>query len=160
MINGTHHISLSTADLDRFLAFYSGLLGLPLASKALVEPGMMPGFERIVGAPGARVWVAQLNAGNIRIEIFCYENPVPGAAQIKMPWDVGLRHIAFDVTDIDGEYERLKAAGVEFLSEPQSLDGVGLRSVYMRDPDGNIVEMQEVFAGSPVERSHVKPISG
>jgi len=75
-----------------------------------------------------------------------------------MPWDVGLRHIAFDVTDIDSEYERLKAAGVEFLSEPQSLDGVGLRSVYMRDPDGNIVEMQEVFAGSPVDRSHVKRI--
>jgi glyoxylase I family protein len=156
VINGTHHISLSTADLERFLGFYRDLLGLPLLSKALVEPGMLPGFERIVGAPGARVWVAQLGAGNIRIEVFCYENPVPGAAVVNNPWDVGIRHIAFDVTGIDEEYRRLKGLGVEFLSEPQSLDGVGLRSVYMRDPDGNIVEMQEVFAGSPVDRSHVK----
>ncbi len=156
MINGTHHISLSTADLERFLGFYRDLLGLPLLSRALVEPGMLPGFERIVGAPGARVWVAQLSAGNLRIEVFCYENPVPGAARVSQPWDVGIRHIAFDVTDIDGEYLRLKSAGVEFLSEPQSLEGVGLRSVYMRDPDGNIVELQEVFPGSPVDRSHVR----
>lgn len=156
MINGTHHISLSTADLERCLGFYRDLLGLPLLSKALVEPGILPGFERIVGAPGARVWVAQLSAGNLRIEVFSYEHPRPGEADVRQPWDVGLRHIAFDVTDIDGEYERLKSAGVEFLSEPQSLEGVNLRSVYLRDPDGNIVEMQEVFPGSPVDRSHVR----
>lgn len=156
MINGTHHISLSTADLDRFLGFYCDLLGLPLVSKSLVEPGMLPGFEKIVGAPGARVWVAQLSAGNIRLEVFCYQHPTPGHGEIRAPWDVGIRHIAFDVTGIDDEYRRLRAAGVEFLSEPQSLEGVGLRSVYLRDPDGNIVEFQEVFSGSPVDRAHVK----
>lgn len=156
MINGTHHISLSTADLDRFLGFYCDLLGLPLISKSLVEPGMLPGFEKIVGAPGARVWVAQLSAGNLRLEVFCYEHPAPANGEAKAPWDVGIRHIAFDVTGIDDEYRRLKTAGVEFLSEPQSLDGVALRSVYMRDPDGNIVEFQEVFSGSPVDRAHVK----
>lgn len=156
MINGAHHISLSTKDLDRLLDFYHGLLGLPLVSKALVEPGMLPGFERIVGAPGARVWVAQLSAGNIRIEVFCYENPTPALATPKPPWDVGIRHIGFDVTDIDSEYQRLKAAGVEFLSPPQSLEGVNMRSVYMRDPDGNIVELQEIYPGSPVDRSHVR----
>lgn len=156
MINGTHHISLSTANMDRLLGFYCDLLGLPLLSKALVEPGTLPSFERIVGAPGARVTVAQISAGNIRIEVFCYENPSPAAANFNFPWDTGIRHIAFDVTDIDGEYQRLKAAGVNFLSAPQTIEGVGLRSVYFRDPDDNLVEMQEVFAGSPVDRSHVK----
>lgn len=156
MINGTHHVSLSTADLDRFLAFYCALLGLPLLSRALMEPGTLPGFERIVGAPGTRVTVAQLSAGNLRLEVFCYESPEPAPADCKLPWDVGIRHIAFDVTDIDGEYRRLAAAGVEFLSPPQTIDVAGVRSVYLRDPDDNIVELQEVLPGGLVDRTHVR----
>ena len=70
---------------------------------------------------------------------------------------MGIRHIAFDVTDVDAECARLKAAGAEVFSEPQSLDPHGVRSVYLRDPDQNIVEFQEVFAGSPVSRAHVAP---
>ena len=158
MINGTHHISLSTANLDRFLGFYCDLLGLPLLSRVLVEPGMLPGFERIVGAANPRVWVCQVGAGNIRLEIFCYLEPVPAGAESKMPWDVGIRHIGFDVSDIDGEYARLKAAGVEFLSAPQTVEGGGVRSVYLRDPDDNIVEFQQVLPGSPVNREHVRPV--
>ncbi len=157
MINGTHHISLTTANIDRLLAFYCDCLGLPLASKGCVEPGSLPGFERIIGVDGAKTWVAQVDAGNIRIEIFGYIKPEAGAPQTRQPWDAGIRHIAFDVTDIDEEYRRLSAAGVEFLSEPQSLEGVNLRSVYLRDPDNNIVELQEALPGSQVERSHVVP---
>ena len=29
MINGIHHVSLSTTDMDRLLHFYRDLLGLP-----------------------------------------------------------------------------------------------------------------------------------
>ena len=63
--------------------------------------------------------------------------------------DAGLTHVAFDVVDILGEYERLKKAGVPFHTEPQT---VGLfRSTYGRDPDENIFELQEVLdPGHPV----------
>ena len=65
-------------------------------------------------------------------------------------------HIAFDVTDIDAEYERLKAAGVEFISPPQKL-GAGCASCYLYDPDGNLVELQEILIGSPMTRAHGIP---
>lgn len=157
MINGTHHVSLSTGDMDGFIAFYNGLLGLPLLSDSWMPSGtpLFEAFARIVGHPDPKVRVAQLAAGNLRMEVFQYARPEAVASDEVWPWHVGIRHVAFDVTDIDAEYARLKAAGVTFLSEPQSLELVGLRSVYFRDPEGNILEFQEVFPGSPVDRSHV-----
>lgn len=160
MINGVHHVSLATADLDAFLGFYRDLLGLPLNSEGLIEPA--PGFEDLYAAfesvtalPGTRARVAQLGAGNLQIEVFQYLDPLPRPGEARPPCDVGIRHIAFDVTDIEAEYARLKAAGVPSLSVPQTMGPFGLRSVYLRDPDGNIVELQEVLPGSPVDKSHV-----
>jgi catechol 2,3-dioxygenase-like lactoylglutathione lyase family enzyme len=54
------------------------------------------------------------------------------------------------VTDIFSEYERLRAAGVDFISPPQKLGDAGVASCYLYDPDGNIIELQEIFAGSSV----------
>ncbi|MCB2073043.1 MAG: VOC family protein [Novosphingobium sp.] len=155
MINGAHHVALATADMDRLLHFYRDLLGLPLLSDGRIEPGDSPEFEKVVGLEATRVRVAQLGVGNLRIEMFEYLEPIPDGLAPPRSCDVGLRHIAFDVTDIDDEYERLKAEGVTFLSSPQSIGNHGVRSVYLRDPDGNIVEFQEIFPGSPVDRSHV-----
>jgi glyoxylase I family protein len=47
------------------------------------------------------------------------------------------------VRDLIGEYERLKAAGVVFNSEPVKRKTHS--AVYGRDPDGNVFEMLEVF---------------
>ena len=95
-------------------------------------------------------------AGNVQIEFFQYTNPVPKPVERLPACDGGIRHICFDVTDIMAEYRRLKDAGVEFESEPQYLKAK-VCSVYARDPDGNIVEFQEIFEGSPVERVAMPP---
>jgi|SRR5579862_6081557 catechol 2,3-dioxygenase-like lactoylglutathione lyase family enzyme len=46
--------------------------------------------------------------------------------------------IEFEVDDVDREFERLKVAGVEFVKEPTT-QSWRRRSVWFRDPDGNIV---------------------
>jgi uncharacterized glyoxalase superfamily protein PhnB len=46
--------------------------------------------------------------------------------------------IGFYVQDLDEEYERLKALGVEFVMLPKTHPW-GRRSLLFRDPDGNIV---------------------
>jgi len=158
MINGAHHVALATADMDRLLAFYCGLLGLPLMSDGRIEPGESPEFETVVGLASTRVRVAQLGVGNLRIEMFEYAEPAPKKGEAKLACDVGIRHIAFDVTGIDEAYERLKAAGVEFISAPQSIGNYGVRSAYLRDPDGNIIELQEISPGSLVDKSHITGI--
>jgi catechol 2,3-dioxygenase-like lactoylglutathione lyase family enzyme len=46
--------------------------------------------------------------------------------------------IEFEVDDVDREVERLKSLGVQFVKEPTT-QSWRRRSVWFRDPDGNIV---------------------
>ena len=62
---------------------------------------------------------------------------------------ITVTHIyGFDVKDIDVEYERLVNAGVKFHTPPPKSDQLGggkIRATYGRDPDGNVIELQEVL---------------
>lgn len=62
--------------------------------------------------------------------------------------DAGITHICLDVVDSDGEYERLKAAGMQFISPPQAIFFV--KTAFGRDPDGNLVELQEILEDHPI----------
>ena len=53
-------------------------------------------------------------------------------------WGTGNLTFGFEVADVDVEYERLKALGVEFVTEPTT-HSWGARSFHFRDPDGNII---------------------
>ena len=154
-INGVHHISLSTGNLDRLLAFYRDLLGL--SQRHVSKMPETEALQNIVGLKDIRGRVASLRVGNVQIEFFEYHNPVPQALGRRPACDEGIRHIAFDVTDIWSEYNRLRAAGVEFVSEPQDLGAAGGCSVYGYDPDGNIFEFQEIFENSMMERVPLPP---
>lgn len=45
--------------------------------------------------------------------------------------------------DLDGDYLRLKKAGVPFLGEPQRIEAWGMRCTYFRDPEGNLFELND-----------------
>ena len=45
--------------------------------------------------------------------------------------------------DLDGDYQRLKEAGVPFLGEPQYIEDWGMRCTYFRDPEGNLFELND-----------------
>lgn len=143
MIRGVHHVAVSTDDLDRLLAFYTDLFGFEVVMKS--EWSDQLAIDEILGLDGSSARQAMLKAGNGYIEIFEYHSPVgrrpdfaPSAA------DRGYTHFCIDVTDIDAEYERLVAAGMEFHCAPPMLGDGRVRATYGRDPDGNIVELQEV----------------
>ena len=143
MIRDVHHISLSTKNFERLLHFYSELLGLPFATSYDWDSDN-PAADKVVGLEHSAVKTALLRAGNTFVEIFEYTNPI-GNDPIDKPraCDAGITHICFDVVDVDGEYQRLLAAGVEFHTPPVDVGGV-VRTTYGRDPDGNIFELQEV----------------
>jgi len=53
--------------------------------------------------------------------------------------DPGLRHVALTVGDFEAAYEKIKAAGVRFVSEP--LDSKGVKVVFFEDPEGNYLHL-------------------
>ena len=143
MIRGIHHTAISTGNLDRSLAFYRDLLGF----ETVFEFDWPTGSEfadNITGLKNSAARAAMLKAGNMLIEIFEYSSPTPKEGDPKRPvCDHGITHICIDVVDIEEEYERLKAAGMTFHCPPQDL-GIA-KATYGRDPDGNVVELQEVL---------------
>jgi len=54
--------------------------------------------------------------------------------------------IGFEVEDVDVQYERLKTFGVTFVKLAASYPW-GTRSVWFRDPDGNIVDFYSRVRG-------------
>jgi len=149
MIRGIHHTAISTPDLDRALAFYRDLLGLRVVADFAWPVGTEVA-DRITGLHESSARAVMLQAGNAFVELFQYQTPAPRPGDPRRPVaDHGITHLCFDVTELDAEYERLRAAGMTFHCPPQDLGGV--RSTYGRDPDGNVIELQEVCEpGHPI----------
>ena len=47
----------------------------------------------------------------------------------------------FQCDDINADYEALKQKGVEFIGEPRDMPDWGMRCVWFRDPEGNLLEL-------------------
>lgn len=78
------------------------------------------------------------------LEIFSY-NKALSRIQMQQINEIGLAHIAFRVDDIKKIVNRILNHGGQFYGEIVEADikTVGhLSVVYMRDPEGNIVELQ------------------
>lgn len=45
--------------------------------------------------------------------------------------------------DLEADYKRLSAAGVEFTGPPQHVEGWGMTCTYFRDPEGNLFELND-----------------
>ena len=147
MIRGIHHVAISTGDIDRLIAFYSDVIGMELIKVSGWEAGSDE-VDAIVGLQGSSARAAKLKLGNAYLELFQYLTPEGTPQPPDRPVnDHGYTHFCLDVVDIDAEYERLSAAGMAFHCPPPpaAKSGSGAqRSTYGRDPDGNVIELQEL----------------
>jgi catechol 2,3-dioxygenase-like lactoylglutathione lyase family enzyme len=144
VINGMHHTALSTPDAERLIQFYRDVIGFDLIWDDTW--GDSDTADSILGLPQSRGSVAMLKAGNAFLEIFQFDSPEGQAQTLNRPVsDHGITHIALDVTDIDSEYRRLVDAGMQFHTPPIDMEMFGVRTTYGRDPDGNVVEVQEIL---------------
>ncbi len=137
-----HHTGLTVRDLDRSLAFYRDLLGMDVVFEQEKQGGYL---ATIVGYEGAHVRMAHLAFGGDghRLELFEYVEP-SSRGHAGEPRDVGVTHVCLAVEDLRAIYARLRAAGVDFYSEPVLVDtgaNAGGFGVYLRDPDGITLEL-------------------
>lgn len=143
MIRGIHHVALHTHDLERLLRFYCDVIGFEEVSRTSWQEN--PLIDEVIGVNGSAAKQAMLRAGNCHLELFEYSSPPARAAAPLRPNDRGYTHFCLDVTDIETEFDRLVRAGMVFTRRPGNFETV--KAVYGRDPDGNIVEIQETLAG-------------
>jgi catechol 2,3-dioxygenase-like lactoylglutathione lyase family enzyme len=141
MILQIDHIAISVPDIERAVAFYCGLLGFEIELQSEWQAGNRLN-DTVIGVADTAAKSALLNAGGTRIELFEYANPLGKARDGLRPlWDHGIAHLCFNVADIYGEYQRLRAAGVMFNSVPARMGR--WHFVYGRDPFGNVFELKQ-----------------
>ena len=126
-ITGLHHLTLIVSDMERTIAFYRDLLGL-----AIIRDGASD------DDPGTRhVWFGAADGAPGRL-LSAMEYPqLPPARQgIGAP-----HHFALSVDsaeELDAWRDYLRDQGVE---STEVFERGGFRSIYLRDPDGQIIEI-------------------
>ena len=140
MIRQLEHVAVSVSDLDRSVAFYRDLLGFELIR--VIEPRDDEKLGEITGLAGARTRIAHLKIGSNILELFEYVQPRGKPIGDRIQADLGCSHVGLRSDDAWGDYQRLKAQGVVFISEPVEFRP-GVWVVYFRGPDGEMCELRE-----------------
>ncbi len=127
------------------LDFYTVGVGFEKAFESAWKDN--PDLEKTIDLKDSIGRMVVLRAGNAYLELHEYRQPEGQPLDPhNMACDQGIRHLCLDVTDIHAESERLTNAGMTFKWPPQFHERVGVWSVYGRDPEGNIVELQEIVS--------------
>jgi glyoxylase I family protein len=126
-LNRVHHIAIICSDYEKSKHFYSEILGLKIIREAYRE--------------ARNSYKLDLEVGNqYQIELFSFPDP---PARPSRPEAVGLRHLAFEVDDIDQAVSAVKEYDV--IIEPIRVDEfTGKRFTFFADPDGLPIEFYEV----------------
>ncbi len=135
------HVGVVVGDLAAALAFFEEL-GLELQGEATVEGGWV---DRVIGLEGVRAKIAMLQTpdGHGRLELTEFHAPPSGGGDRHAPAnDLGIRHLAFAVDDIDAAVAGLRARGAEFVGEVERYRD-SFRLCYVRGPEGIIVELAQ-----------------
>ncbi|MBA2668099.1 MAG: VOC family protein [Trueperaceae bacterium] len=141
-----HHLGLTIRDTERALAFYCGVLGATLLWRSdAAQEG--PQTDRIFEAQDARVRVSGVDLHGLVVEFFEFLHPRVDEASFATSYRTGgWKHLAFTVDDIDDEAARLRAAGVNFRHDVQTLPD-GTRMASFDDPDGVMLELNQPASG-------------
>jgi lactoylglutathione lyase len=116
------HTCLNVTNMDRSIDFYTGKLGLKLTSRREVKQNNAEIAFLIDDSGGA-------------IELTHWRD------KKSLAEGDNFDHIAFAVDDVAAEIQRLKAGDVAIAMEPFSLQGSTSKIAFIKDPDGNWLEL-------------------
>jgi predicted enzyme related to lactoylglutathione lyase len=108
-----------TDDVEQLAAFYARLVGVPVTLNAYY----------------VEVHAGPMSVGFSKRRYTEYHRSCPGAATSGAEFILD-----FLVDDVDAEYERIKALGVDWVLPPTTQPW-GNRNMIFRDPEGNLINV-------------------
>jgi catechol 2,3-dioxygenase-like lactoylglutathione lyase family enzyme len=124
VIDHIDHVVLTTRDLEGCIRFYSQVLGMSL------EKFQTPGATRLA-----------LRFGNQKINLHEWGKEFTPRAHVAAPGTLDLCFVAS--VSLEAVVEKLQKENIKILEGPVMKTGATgpIRSVYVRDPDLNLVEI-------------------
>lgn len=138
-----NHTGIVVTDIEEALKFYCEGIGLEMRFQ--VEAGGAE-LSQLLGYDDVQVKAAFIGGiDGHSVEIIEYLSPkteVREAAEQHKRNATGAAHISFNVSDMDAIIERVVPMGAVLNNPPVALMD-GFRSVYLQDPWGNWIELDE-----------------
>jgi catechol 2,3-dioxygenase-like lactoylglutathione lyase family enzyme len=103
-------------------------------------------ISSIVNLDDVKASYVQLALANstLKIELIQYASPPsPANEEENSPNNIGIRHLAFEVDDMETIVSDLKEAGIRFFGDVQTYPETGKKLVYFYGPDGIILELAQ-----------------
>jgi glyoxylase I family protein len=122
----THHVAIICSDFETSRRFYTEILGLEVVSEVFRR-------ERNSYKLDLRL------PDGVQIELFSFPDP---PRRPSYPEACGLRHLAFEVGNIDEAVADLRAQGVA-VEEVRVDEHTGKRFTFFAEPDGLPLELYE-----------------
>jgi catechol 2,3-dioxygenase-like lactoylglutathione lyase family enzyme len=121
------HVRLLVTDFDACVRFYRDVMG----------------FQVAWGAEGAG-YADFRNRGEAMVALFNRQDMAESLGLGHLPSDAPCQDkavLVFEAADLDSMVEALKARGAQFITELQDRPDWGIRTTHLRDPDGNLIEL-------------------
>jgi glyoxylase I family protein len=126
MLNRVHHIAIICSNYAKSKSFYTDILGLDIIQE--VHRVERQSYKLDLALNGVYI-----------VELFSFPNP---PQRVSRPEATGLRHLAFEVDDLDRVVAHLNAHSV--ASEPIRIDEMTQkRFTFISDPDDLPIEFYE-----------------
>jgi catechol 2,3-dioxygenase-like lactoylglutathione lyase family enzyme len=132
MFKRIDHIELLTAQPERAIGFYAGVLGFKVRAR-----------DRVQQTPMGPLDLVYLELGGTTVELMCYPDATIG--QSVLGERLGYRMMALEVEDMDRALAHLKSKGIEASWGPVKRPSYARAEI--RDPDGNAIELRQWFRG-------------
>jgi catechol 2,3-dioxygenase-like lactoylglutathione lyase family enzyme len=133
---GFDHVGLSVADLDAQSRFYEEALGFVEIYRNDLHGGQIR-TAILRSKAGAQLELIERAGSTAQY----FTDPIDGAGT------QGYFHWALAVDDLDTAFESITSAGAAPVITPTNAARPGIRFAYVRDPEGNLVELiQELVA--------------
>jgi glyoxylase I family protein len=122
----THHVAVICSNYEVSKAFYTQMLGFKIVSE--VQRKERNSYKLDLAVPGG-----------MQIELFSFPNP---PKRLSYPEACGLRHLAFEVDDLNEAVASLQRRGVA-VEDVRIDEYTGQRFTFFADPDGLPLEFYE-----------------
>ncbi|HTN39030.1 MAG TPA: VOC family protein [Arachidicoccus sp.] len=126
-IKRIHHVAILTGDYETSKQFYTEILGFKILAEVYREQRDSFKLDLAVG-------------DRYQIELFSFPDFKPRASY---PEAKGLRHLAFEVENVEQSIADLRAAGVE-VEDARTDCYTGKKYCFFLDPNGQPLELYEL----------------
>jgi len=144
-IIGYNHIGLVVQDLDKMLDFYQNATNFEVISREKISGN--EAANKLFSTDSISYEIATLKCPNFLLELTQFDNQTDTIIEKMPPYGPGMTHTCYQTAEKYSGYRKFVNAGVDMLTRgdaPVDLGGYGVTYAYAYDPEGNIVELEQM----------------